>query len=134
MIVVDTSAWIEFFRASERPADRTLQRLIRAGADLAVTEIVVMELLAGTRSDRHERRIRTGLVGMPVLPLKGLLDFEAAAALYRACRLGGETLRRITDCLVAVSAIAAGASVLHADRDFDAIARHSDLAVEPLDE
>ncbi|MGZ5294241.1 MAG: PIN domain-containing protein [Actinomycetota bacterium] len=36
------------------------------------------------------------------------------------------------DCLIAAVAIREGATVLHADRDFDVIARHTDLRIEPL--
>ncbi len=70
----------------------------------------------------------------PLLPLRGIDDFEEAAALYRACRAGGDTIRKITDCLVAVPVIREGAELLHNDADFDAIARHSTLQIEPLTE
>jgi predicted nucleic acid-binding protein len=42
------------------------------------------------------------------------------------------TVRFLTDCLVAVPAIRAGATLLHADRDFDHLARISELCIEPL--
>jgi predicted nucleic acid-binding protein len=53
-----------------------------------------------------------------------------AAALYRTCRHGGDTVRRLVDCLIAAVAIKAGVPVLHADADFDALARHTQLGVE----
>lgn len=103
--------------------------LLSEQAPVAVTEIVVMELLAGaTRPAALLERLH----GFPMLPLEGLADFEQAAALYRGCRAAGETIRELADCLVAVPAIRAGASVLHADRDFDILARHTPLCVEPL--
>jgi hypothetical protein len=43
-------------------------------------------------------------------------------------------VRGLADCLIAVPAINAGAPILHADRDFDAIARHTPLQVVALDE
>jgi len=67
------------------------------------------------------------LLGFQILPLDGLADFEQAAAIYRACRDTGETLRSLSDCLIAVPVIRAGASLLHNDADFAAIARHSSL-------
>jgi predicted nucleic acid-binding protein len=68
-----------------------------------------------------------------MLPLSGLRDFEHAAALYRSCRTAGETVRKLSDCLVAVPTIRAGATLLHADRDFDVLARHTPLRLEPLE-
>ena len=47
--------------------------------------------------------------------------------MYRACRAGGEPVRGLTDCLVAIVAIEAEAALLHRDRDFEAIARHAPL-------
>ncbi len=64
-----------------------------------------------------------------VLPLEGLADFEEAASLYRACRDAGETLRALSDRPIAVPIIRAGASLLHNDRAFDVIARHSELKI-----
>ncbi|MGI8904565.1 MAG: PIN domain-containing protein [Solirubrobacteraceae bacterium] len=47
--------------------------------------------------------------------------------MYRACRRGGETIRTMLDCVIAAVAIREHAELLHHDRDFDAIARHTPL-------
>lgn len=126
MIVVDTSAWIELFRATRSPTHVMLRDLIDSGADVAVTEVVVMELLGG--ATRHRAALRQRLLSFPLLPLRGLQDFEEAAAIFRTCRRAGEALRRgFNDCLVAVPALREQATVLHNDQDFEVIARHTDL-------
>lgn len=129
MIVVDTSAWIELLRATGSDVHVRLRDALREHEDVCVTEIVVAEILAGARDVHHTEELRSTLLGFTLLPLNGLDGFERAAALYRTCRAGGESLRSIADCLVAVPAIAAGAPVLHAGRDFDALARHTPLEV-----
>lgn len=129
MIVADTSAWTEFFRRSGSPVDEALRRSLAEPEQLAVTEVVVMELLAGARSSRHLADLRAFLFRFRVLRLHGLDSYEEAARLYRLCRAGGETVRKMTDCLVAVPVIEAGAALLHADRDFDVLARHTELEV-----
>lgn len=135
MIVVETSAWIEFFRATGSAADRTIARLIEEGEEsIALTEVVVLELLVGVAPGRALERLRRRLLAFTVLPLEGLSGYEAAATLYHACRQAGETLRSLADCLIAVPALGAGAPVLHADRDFDVLARHTALEVFPLDD
>ena len=106
-----------------------LRNLIESDADLALTEVIVMELLAGARSGTGVRELRSRLLGFQVLPLEGLADFEEAGVIYRACRDAGETLRSLTDCLIAVPVIRAGASLLHNDADFAAIARHAPLQI-----
>lgn len=92
-----------------------------------MTEVVVLELLAGARSGSPAQRLRSRVLAFPILPLAGLADYEEAALIYRDCRDAGETIRSISDCLIAVPVIRAGASLLHNDVDFEAIARHSTL-------
>src|SRR2546421_7939795 len=132
VILVDSSAWIEFFRASGHPAHVTLKYHLTQQSQLATTEVVIMELLAGTRSRREHARLRTRLLTFPQLPLRGLPDFEQAAELYRSCRRKGETVRKLIDCLIAAVAIRESATVLHNDRDFEALARHSRLRTQPF--
>jgi predicted nucleic acid-binding protein len=129
VILVDTSAWVEFLRGTDHPVTEQLNHLLAGDTEVVVTEIVLMELLAGARSGRHLRALRSRLLALPVLALEGLQDFEEAALLYRICRAGGETLRTLTDCLIAVPAIRAGAAVLHEEADFDVLSRHTDLMV-----
>jgi predicted nucleic acid-binding protein len=129
LIVADTSAWVEFLRGTDHRVAVKLRRLIAADEDIALTEMVLTELLAGARSGSPVRELRSRLLGFAVLPLEGLGDFEEAAALYRACRDAGETLRSLSDCLIAVPVIRAGAELLHNDADFNVIARHSPLKV-----
>jgi predicted nucleic acid-binding protein len=132
VILVDTSAWVEFLRATGHPAHVTLKHHLAQRSPIATTEVVLMELLAGTRSRGEHSRLRTRLVVFPQLTLRGLPDFEQAAELYRMCRRKGETVRKLIDCLIAVVAIRAGATVLHNDRDFETLARHTRLRIEPF--
>jgi predicted nucleic acid-binding protein len=133
VIVVDTSAWVELLRSTRSTVHQALRRLILERADLAVTEIVVMEILAGARDAHEERELRGRLFAYRLLPLRGIAGYEQAAELHRACRSAGETVRTVTDCLVAVPTIEAGATLLHADADFEVLARHSTLRLEPLE-
>jgi|SRR5262245_34190829 len=130
MILVDSSAWIELLRGTGHPAHRTLKHHLDARSELATTEVIVMELLAGARNHRESDRLRQRLLALPVLRLRGMPDFESAAELYRRCRARGETVRRLIDCLIAAVAIRERASVLHNDRDFDVLTRHTPLRAE----
>lgn len=132
MILVDTSAWVEFLRGTGSAAHLGLKRELARGSALAWTEVVAMELLAGARDDADRARFRRLLLGLEALPVDGLGDHEAAADIYRACRRGGETPRKLTDCLIAAVAIRNGAEVLAADADFAVIARHTPLLLHRL--
>jgi predicted nucleic acid-binding protein len=129
VILVDTSAWIEFQRATGSSVDERLTAAIAADEPLATTGVVLLELLAGARDERQASDLRRLLDRCRFLPLEEPSDHEAAAALYRACRRQGTTVRRLPDCLIAVVAIRAGASLLHLDADFDVLARHAPLRI-----
>ena len=132
VILVDSSAWIEFLRGSGHAAHRTLKHHLARRSAIGTTEPIVMELLAGARAPRELAKLRARLLAFPLLRLRGLVDFETAAELYRTCRGEGETVRRLIDCLIAAVAIRERAAVLHKDRDFEVLARHSKLRIEPF--
>ena len=124
MILIDTSAWIEFLR-------NTGTRVCQAVDDLLAEEIVVcdavrMEVLAGARDELHLLSLRRLLARASVLPTLAA-DYEDAAALYRRCRQQGESVRKMIDCLIASTAIRADAFILHSDADFEVLARHTEL-------
>jgi len=129
VILADTSAWVEFLRATGSPADRSVDRLLEEGEELVTTDVVLMEILAGARDEAHRDQLRRLLARCEYARTTSPQDYEDAADLYRACRRAGETVRRLTDCLVAAVAMRIGAAVLHADEDFVAIARHTALAL-----
>jgi predicted nucleic acid-binding protein len=130
VILADTSAWIEYLRATGSPVHLRLRKLIADEGELVTTEVVMMELLAGEASPEGVTQLRRLLGRFDVLAVEGLADFEVAAELYRRCRAGGEVVRKLTDCLIAAVAVRAGATVLHRDHDFEVIARHTPLRVE----
>jgi predicted nucleic acid-binding protein len=127
VILVDTSAWIEFLRATGGPGHLGLRSALQGGAALASTDVVVMEVLGGARDDADRDRLRRLLYSQEFLAVEGPADYERAADLYRLCRAGGETLRNLIDCLIAAVAIRNDAELLSVDADFAAIARHTPL-------
>jgi predicted nucleic acid-binding protein len=48
---------------------------------------------------------------------------DAAVELYRSARRAGITVRSSVDCLIAASALRHDVGILHADRDFPALAK-----------
>jgi len=127
MIVIDTSAWVEFLRDTGSPVCDRVDALL--DAPIATCDPVRMEVLAGARDERHLEALRRLLARASILAT-GPADYEAAAALYRVCRRRGATVRRLIDCLIAAVAIRADVPVLHADADFDLLALHTPLRVD----
>ncbi len=129
MILVDTSAWIEFLRDTGSPVCERVDALL--AEDIAICDAVRMEILAGARDEQHLQQLRRLLARAAVLPT-GPVHYEEAAAIFRRCRQQGETVRKLIDCLIGAVAIRADAAVLHRDVDFDVIARHTELRTDTV--
>ena len=122
MILVDTSAWVEFDRATGSRLDTRLTELIATTDEVAVTEPVIMEVLAGARDDRREHDLRRLMQRFPLMQFDAAIDFDAATRIYRMCRRSGVTPRGMVDCMIAAVALRHGARLLANDTDLDHIA------------
>ncbi len=125
-VLVDSSVWIAYLRDADGPESEVLDRLIRERR-AATTDVVLLEVLAGTTDEERAVQLRRFLAGAELLRQESPVDVEQAAALYRACRRAGETPRSLNDCLIAAVALRHGVPVLHRDRDFTVLARHTHL-------
>jgi predicted nucleic acid-binding protein len=123
VILADTSAWVEYDRATGSAVHRRVSELIRTDAPLAVTEPVIMEVLAGARSESRELDLRRLLLRFTLLKFDPASDFDAAARLYRRCRAAGFTPRGMVDCMIAAVAWRHGASLLARDSDIEHLAQ-----------
>jgi predicted nucleic acid-binding protein len=97
--------------------------LVASEGPLAVTQPVVMEVLAGARTDDRETDLRRLLLRFALLHVDAVTDFDAAVAIYRRCRRAGVTPRGMVDCMVAAVAWRHGAAFLAYDVDLDRVAR-----------
>lgn len=127
MILIDTSAWVEFLRDTASPVCARVDEQL--GGESVTCDPIRMEVLAGARDERHLGQLRGLLARASVVPTEPA-DYEEAAVLYRTCRRRGETVRKLIDCLIAAVAIRVDVPVLHADNDFDVLARWTALRVE----
>jgi predicted nucleic acid-binding protein len=126
VILVDTTAWIDWFADRDCPATERLHLAIEQGEDLAVCGVVVTEVLQGVHNDRDFLTIRDRLFGLIYLPMSRRTHVRAAE-MYRGCRKRGLTIRKPVDCIIAATCIENSAFILHHDRDFDHLAKHYPL-------
>jgi predicted nucleic acid-binding protein len=123
VILADTSAWVEYDRATGSRVDQRLEELIRGDGPLVVTEPVIMEVVAGARTDQREADLRRLLLRFALLGFDAAIDFDAAARIYRRCRGAGITPRGMVDCMIASVAHRNRATLLAADADLSRVAR-----------
>ena len=126
-MIVDTSAWVEYLRRTESAFDLYLDGAVRSEGSIATPASVVMELLAGCRTEPEAASLLKLLSRFEILVPDSLGHFQHGAQLYRACRRAGRTIPSMVDCMVAAHAIDAGWPLLARNRDFEMIARHTEL-------
>jgi predicted nucleic acid-binding protein len=120
--LIDTSAWVEYLRATGSAADAAVTQLVEESAPIAITEPVIMELLAGARDPANFRRLGIMAGGLPLMAVDPACDYHEAAAIFRLARMGGRTVRSTVDCLIAAVGLRRDATVVHFDADFEVIA------------
>lgn len=128
MILVDTSVWIDFFVGKETEEIKMLEYFIEEQKDLAICGVIMTEVLQGIRNDREYQETKRVLSKLLYLSMDEKI-FVESADLYRKLRRNGLTIRSTIDCLIASLCIDHGAHLLHRDRDFGFIGRHSSLKV-----
>ena len=124
MILIDTSAWVEFLRNTGSTVCNFVDEVLTD--EIAICDAVRMEVLAGARDESHLANLRRLMARAVNISVEST-DYDDAAALYRRCRRQGETPRKLVDCLIASVAIRTGTPILHSDADFDVLARHTEL-------
>jgi predicted nucleic acid-binding protein len=124
LYLVDTSVWIDFFRARPTAAVERLKALLTAGVETGVCPPVLQEILQGTTDQRHFEQYRSYFETQPIHrsndPIRSAI---AAAQMYFDCRRQGITVRSSNDCLIAQTALEHGLILLHDDKDFRRIGR-----------
>lgn len=117
MIVVDSSVWIGNLRNSVTAAVRKL-REIDDPDEIAVGDLILLEVLQGARDEHQARRIERDLRQFTMLSMLDATLAVKAAGYYRQLRQRGITLRKTSDLIIGTYCLERGHSLLHDDRDF----------------
>ena len=128
MPLIDTSAWIEYLRKTGSRTNIAVRQTL--DNDAQICDVIRMEILAGARNQQHVTQLEKLLARATTIKTEPV-DYDNAAAIYRACRKLGVTIRAQIDCLIAAIAIRTNTKIIHHDSDFDAIAQVTKLKIHP---
>jgi len=123
VILADTSAWVEYDRATGSTADQRIAELISTDGALMFTEPVLMEVMAGARNDARAEDLRNMLLRFGLAHFDAVTDFDAAAKIYRRCRQVGITPRGMVDCMIAAVAYRHSVALFSWDIDMFRVAQ-----------
>lgn len=131
-MIVDTSVWIDFFNGDQNRQSDFLTDAVDSDKTIYLHSIILMEILQGFRSERDHAAVKDILLSFQFVIEDAVPDAIGSSDLYRTLKKQGITIRKSLDCLIAYAAIKNGLPLLHRDRDFDIIAKHTKLKlVEP---
>jgi predicted nucleic acid-binding protein len=128
MIVVDTSVWIDNLRSMDTPAVRWLRSNAGERRDLLIGDVILLEILQGTRSEEHAKEIDRDLRAYGIVPMMSP-EIARLAARHRQLRALGITVRKTMDLIIATFCIAGDHHLLHGDRDFSHFEHYLGLRV-----
>ena len=128
MVIVDTTVWIDYFQGVRNPETDWLNSELDRQR-LALTDIILCELLQGVRDDLIAKEIETELTRCEMFEMGGVALARDAARNYRTLRGRGHTVRKTIDCLIATFCLRDQHSLLHRDRDFDPFEELLNLSV-----
>jgi predicted nucleic acid-binding protein len=120
MVIVDTSAWIEYFNNGEP------QTVVRVESCLerelvAMGDLIYCEVLQGIKLKRERDAVASLLLSLPQFDMVGFQMAEKSADNYRLLRSQGVSIRKTIDVLIGTFCVEHGFQIIHHDKDFDVI-------------
>ena len=128
MIVVDTSAWIDYFRGVNAIHTDVLDFELLHNR-IITGDIIIAEFLQGFREDNDYMEAKRILDSLEYHDFVGRAIALQASMNYRILRKKGITVRKTIDVIIATFCIENNFQLIHNDRDFDPMEKHLGLIV-----
>ncbi|PTL35205.1 hypothetical protein CLG94_10905 [Candidatus Methylomirabilis limnetica] len=128
-VLVDTSVWLEFFRAKDSPYAKALDQLLEEER-VCTSDLIKAEIIPGARTPKQFRELKEYFDALPLATEPASLWEEIMEVQFRLKRAGVNGIS-IPDLMIAVVARANDKVIFTKDSDFRLIQRA--LPVELLE-
>lgn len=128
MILVDSSVWIDYFNKVTSKQTSFLHQCLGT-VPVATGDIILAEVLRGLRSDKAYLKAKELMASLIYFDMLGQKVSSLSVNIYRESRKKGLTIRKPNDLFIASFCIINKIPLLHADSDFNVIARQTKLEV-----
>ncbi len=122
MVIVDTSAWIEYLKDGIPRVVKKVDQCLEQDM-VGIGDLVYCEIMQGIRSPRERSQVSSLLLALPQFNMVGFDIAEKSAANYRLLRSKGVTVRKTIDVLIGTFCAEHGLQLLHHDSDFNLMAK-----------
>ena len=128
MVIIDTSAWIEYFRNGNRDTVNNVDDCLQN--DFAgIGDLIYCEIIQGIKQATARKKLSLFLLSLPQFDLGGFHIADKAAFNYRLLRSKGITIRKTIDVIIATFCIEHDFRLIHFDKDFDPMERELGLKI-----
>ena len=128
MIIVDTSAWIEYLQDGVPRIANKVDLCLEQDL-VGIGDLIYCEVMQGIRSARERREVSSLLLSLPQFDMVGFSIAEKSASNYRLLRSKGITVRKTIDVLIGTFCAEHGLQLIHHDSDFKLMAKHIGLEI-----
>jgi predicted nucleic acid-binding protein len=126
MVLIDTSIWIPYLKDPNDIISQRMFDLIK-NDQVCICPTIIQELLQGCKTEKDFTNLSLRLDALQKLQIDPYQSAEGAAQLFFSLRKKGISIRKSNDCLIAWTALYFDIPIWHRDRDFDHIAKDSNL-------
>ncbi len=130
LYLIDTSAWIPALKGKGNDLAAKAVGETLDDDTAATCPVIMLELLSCVLSEKHYRELHEELEALHFIPITDAI-WKFSYRLGFDLRKNGLTVPA-TDVLIASVAINSGCAVLHCDKHFDLISKHTKLQVLSL--
>ena len=130
--IVDSSVWIDFFnKKGSKNIEKVIELMYASTLEdsIIILPVILQEILQGIRDDKQYELVSVIIHGFKFIDFDPYKYAVKAADLFRALQKKGITIRKANDCLIAAFCIDLNILLIHNDRDFDNIAKHTSLKI-----
>lgn len=126
MIVIDTSAWIEFLNNTDHKIVVDLE-LALENELICLGDLIYCEILQGIKNKRELNRVKSLFSTLHRETMGGFDICEKASENYKYLRSIGVTVRKTIDLVIGTFCLENGHEIIHNDRDFKVMEKHLGL-------
>jgi predicted nucleic acid-binding protein len=128
MIVVDTSAWIDYVNGVQAPHTDRLDVELQHNR-IVTGDLIMTEFLQGFKNEKDFKAAKEIMDSLEYFDMVGKENAVKAARNFRILRKRGVTVRKTIDVLIATFCIENEFELIHNDRDFHPMEKYLGLRV-----
>ncbi|MDI6745087.1 MAG: PIN domain nuclease [Thermodesulfovibrionales bacterium] len=124
--LIDTSVWIKCFREEESSLKEKIAAIVSENRGYT-TEIIIMEILRGAKSDKEYSMLYQDFLALPQLTINGYVWETAWKTAYKLRKSGINA--PMADVIISSIALHHKCKLMHSDKHFNLIAKHTEIKV-----